>query len=309
MADLCEELTEGRPDTPVAAAFGVFDGVHLGHQRLLRTLTDSATKRGLTPIVITLANHPLSVLKPEMQLVLITSLKERCDLLTSHGAQRVVPITFTQEVSRYSAEEFTQILCDCIGLKHLVVGPDFAMGHDREGTIPVLTSIGERLGFTVEVAPHLVLNGMSVRSSAVRKALADGNLATVERFLGRRFSLDGPVVEGEGRGGGLLGFPTVNIGLGPLQALPADGIYATWIEVNGERHPAATSIGIKPTFHDQAPRVVESFILDFDANLYGEHVRVEFVELLRGQEKFDSVDALIEQMKRDVDQTRSILAR
>ena len=182
-------------------------------------------------------------------------------------------------------------------------------GQDREGTLPVLDTLGTVLGYSLEVAGHFELEGTSVRSSAVRKALANGDLMTVERFLGRRFTLDGPVIEGEGRGGGLLGFPTVNVGLGPLQALPADGVYATWIEVNGERYASATSVGIKPTFHDDAPRVVESFILDYEGNLYGEPVRVEFVARLRGQEKFDSVDALIEQMKRDVEETRALLGR
>ena len=119
--------------------------------------------------------------------------------------------------------------------------------------------------------------------------------------------MDGPVVEGEGRGGGLLGFPTANIGVGPLQALPEDGIYATWLTVDGQRYGSATSIGIKPTFHDQAPRVVEAFVLDFYGNLYGKHVRVEFVHRLRNQERFDTIDALVEQIGKDVKQARGIL--
>jgi riboflavin kinase/FMN adenylyltransferase len=263
----------------------------------------------MTPVAVTLANHPLSVLRPELPLVLLTSLKERIELLHDAGAARVIPITFTVGISRLSPVQFMRTLYDCLGMRHMVVGPDFAVGKNRQGTVPVLESLGTLLGYSLEVADHFQLDETSVRSSAVRKALVNGDLKTVERFLGRRFTLDGPVIEGEGRGSGLLGFPTVNIGLGPLQALPADGVYATWIDVNGERYASATSVGIKPTFHEDAPRVVESFILGYDGNLYGEPVRLEFVTRLRGQEKFDSTDALIEQMKQDVEQTRTLLGR
>jgi riboflavin kinase/FMN adenylyltransferase len=307
--DLCDELSEGRPSGAVAATFGVFDGVHLGHRHLIETLVKTASERGMIPVVITLANHPLSVLRPALPVVLLTSLKERVELLLAAGAAHVIPITFTVDISHLSPEQFMRALCDCLGMRHMVVGPDFALGQDREGTLPVLDTLGTLLGYSMEVAGHFEDEGTSVRSSAVRKALASGDLATVERFLGRRFTLDGPVIEGEGRGSGLLGFPTVNVGLGPLQALPADGVYATWIEVNGERYASATSVGIKPTFHDDAPRVVESFILDYDGNLYGEPVRVEFVARLRGQEKFESIDELIKQMTLDVEETRTLLGR
>ena len=307
MDDLCEELKAGRPDRPVAATFGVYDGVHLGHRHVLTTLREAADARGFSPVVITLTNHPLSVLRPEIPVVLLTSLHERIALLESEGVERVIPVTFTREISRFTPERFMQDLSDCLGVRHFVVGPDFALGQGREGTLPVLKAIGAEMGYTVEVASHFDLDGVSVRSSVIRNALAKGDLPTVERFLGRRFSLDGPVVEGEGRAGGLLGFPTANLGLGPLQALPEDGIYATWTTVDGQRYGSATSIGIKPTFHDEAPRVVEVFLFDFDRDLYGEHMRVEFVQRLRGQEKFDSVDALVEQITRDVEESRSIL--
>jgi riboflavin kinase/FMN adenylyltransferase len=225
------------------------------------------------------------------------------------GIATVIAITFTVDISHLAPDEFMRELCDCLGVRHMVVGPDFAIGRDREGTLPVLTTLGTELGYSLEVADHFQLGDVSVRSSAIRKALAAGDLPTVETFLGRRFALDGPVVEGEGRGGGLLGFPTANVGVGPLQALPADGVYATWLSVDGQRYASATSVGIKPTFHDDAPRVVESFILDYDGNLYGEHVRVEFVERLRDQVKFDSIDELKAQIALDVEQTKAVLSR
>jgi riboflavin kinase/FMN adenylyltransferase len=307
LSDLCDELRASRADGPTAVTFGVFDGVHLGHVHLLHQLQAAADSRGLTPVVVTLSNHPLSVLRPEVPVVLIASLRERTELLRATGVESVIPITFTRELSNYSPEEFMGYLCDCLGLRHFLAGPDFALGHGREGTLPVLTTLGVELGYSLEVAAPFDIDGTSVRSSAIRRFLAAGDMDSVQRFLGRPFALDAPVVEGEGRGGGLLGFPTANLGLGPLQALPADGIYATWAEVDGERYASATSVGIKPTFHEEGPRVVESFVLDYDGNLYGEHVRLEFVKWLRAQERFDSVDALAEQMTRDVDETRRVL--
>jgi riboflavin kinase/FMN adenylyltransferase len=306
-AALCDELRVGRPEGATAVTFGVFDGVHLGHQHVLERLRASAEARGLAPVVVTLSNHPLSVLRPEVPVVLLTSLRERTELLMASGVAAVIPVTFTHEISLYTPQEFMGYLCDCLGLRHFVVGPDFALGQGREGTLDRLETLGTEMGYTVETVPAFDLEGTSVRSSAIRRALAEGDLDTVARFLRRRFTLDGPVVAGEGRGGGLLGFPTANLGVGPLQALPADGIYATWVDVEGERHASATSVGTKPTFHDEGPRVVESFVLDYDGNLYGKHARVEFVKRLRSQEKYDSVDALAAQMTKDVESAREAL--
>ena len=307
MPDLCEELRAHRPDGPAAVAFGVFDGVHLGHRHVLSALMDSARERGLAPLAVTLSNHPLSVLRPNVQLRMLTSLDERLDLLRKAGPE-VVPVAFTRDVSLLSAREFMGALKECLRLEHFVAGPDFALGHNREGTMPVLAALGEEIGYTVETVGQFLLDGMPVRSTAVREALGNGDIALVRRLLGRPFALDGPVVEGEGRGGGLLGYPTANVGVGPQQALPADGIYAARLVVGGRKLPAAASIGSKPTFHDDGPTVVEAFVIDFDGDLYGEHVKLEFVERLRGQEKFGSVEALVASMEDDVARTRRILA-
>ena len=308
MTTLCEELEAQRPLGPVAASFGVFDGVHRGHLHVIEQLKRSAAARGLIPVVVTLSNNPLSVLRPEVPVVQITSLRERLDLLRASGVERVVPVTFTSDMSLLSAEEFMHALCDCLGLRHLLVGPDFALGHGREGTPQYMATLGADMGYTVETATPFELDGVSVRSTAIRQILAAGDIEAAAKLLGRPFALDGLVVEGEGRGGGLLGFPTANLGLDPLQALPADGVYATWITVEGVRYPSATSVGIKPTFHDEAPRVIEAFVLDFDGNLYGKHARLEFVKRLRGQERFDGVDALVAKMTQDIGETRAVLA-
>ena len=202
MADFREELQAGRPDGPAALTFGVFDGVHLGHLHVLRQLRDDARERGLTPVIVTLSNHPLSVLRPQVPLVLISSLKERLALLRAAGIDHVIPITFTRELSRYSAREFMRTLCEDVGLRHFVAGPDFALGHDREGTMSVLGSIGEELGYTVRTAGSFSLDGAPVRSTAVRQALSAGDIEEAGRLLGRALALDGSVVEGGGRGGG-----------------------------------------------------------------------------------------------------------
>lgn len=308
MPDLCEELTAHRPDRPAAVAFGVFDGVHLGHRHLLSSVVRTAEQRGLAPVAVTLANHPLSVLRPDVQLRMLTSLDERLGLLADSGVEAVVPVTFTKEVSLLTPREFMAAMKDCLGMAHFAAGPDVTLGHNREGTLAVLTALGEQLGYTMECVEQLTLGNEPARSTAIRQALDAGDVARAARMLGRPFALDGPVVEGERRGGGLLGYPTANVGVGPQQASPSDGVYAAWLVHGTDRLPAAVSIGHKPTFHDGGPSVVEAFILDFDGDLYGERVKLEFVERLRGQEKFDGVDALIAAMRDDVARTRHILA-
>ena len=307
MPDLCEELTAHRPDRPAAVAFGVFDGVHLGHRHVLATVVRTAEQRGLAPVAVTLANHPLSVLRPDVQLRMLTSLDERLSLLAESGVEAVVPVTFTREVSLLTPREFMTALRDCLGMAHFAAGPDVTLGHNREGTLPVLTALGDELGYTMECVEQLTLDGEPARSTAIRQALDTGDVARAALMLGRPFALDGDVIEGERRGGGLLGYPTANLGVGPQQAVPADGVYAAWLLHGPDRLPAAVSIGRKPTFHEGGPSVVEAFIIDFDGDLYGEQVNLEFVEWLRGQEKFDGVDALVAAMRDDVARTRRIL--
>ena len=310
MTDLRQELIAKRPSKPAAAALGVFDGVHLGHRRLFAALVEAAEKRGLSPVALTLANHPLSVLRPDAEVRMLTSFHERMRLLSESGVEAVVPITFTREVAMLTPREFMTALRDCLGLAHFVAGPDVALGRNREGTLDVITELGAELGYTLESVGQFAVDGVPVRSAAVRAALQAGDVALAPRLLGRPFVLDGPVVEGEGRGGGLLGYPTANVGVGPLQALPADGVYAAWLlrAPAGDRLPAAVSIGHKPTFHATGFSVVEAFVLDFEGDLYGEQVKLEFAARLRRQEKFPDANALIAAMQDDVERARRILA-
>ncbi len=308
MSNLSEELSRGRPAGATALTLGVFDGVHRGHQHLLERLQDAASQRGLIPAVVTFSNHPRSVLRPEEPLVWLTSLEDRLSLLRATGVGQVVPITFTKELSLLSAEEFLEELWGGLRITHFVVGPDFAMGHDRGGTIPVLRELAVSHRFSMEVVEPFTLEGAPVNSTAIRQALAGGEVERVADYLGRPFHLAGSVERGEGRGGAELGYATVNLRLDPSQAVPAHGVYAGWLTADGHRYKAAVSIGTRPTLYTDGREVVEAFLLDFEGDLYGQQVRLEFVGWLRGQERFPTVQELTAQMRRDVEEVRLLLA-
>ncbi len=304
---LRDELRAVGVPGPTAVTLGVFDGVHLGHRHVLNALRDGAAARGLASVALTFSNHPLAVLRPGLDIVMLTPVDERIELIRAAGVDHVVPVSFTTELSKLSAEQFVTALRDELDLRHMVLGPDFALGHGREGTPPVLTALGDRLGYSVHVVEPLVLERGPARSTAIREALAAGDVEAAAEILGRPFSLAAPVVPGEGRGGE-LGFPTCNLDLSASQALPADGIYAAWVVVDGQRLRAAASVGTKPTFHDAGPRVVEAFVLDFDGDLYGKDVRIEFVRFIRPQERFASAGELAAQIALDVEATKALLA-
>lgn len=293
-----------RGDT--ALTIGVFDGVHRGHTHLISQLVDEAASKGLMAGVVTFREHPAAVLSPSFQAQYLTSFEDRLDLLRQTKIDFAVPITFDRALASLTSKEFTSLLQERLRMVSLVVGPDFAMGHKREGTIERLSELGGEMGFTLKVVDGLRdADGDTVRSTTVRTALAEGDVERVSDLLGRRFTLEGTVVSGEGRGGG-LGIPTANLSPPSEMATPGDGIYAAYAHLDDHKMKAAVSIGTNPTFggHD---RTIEPFILDFDGDLYGSTLRLEFVRRLRDQVKFDSVEALLEQIDRDVAQTRQIL--
>jgi riboflavin kinase/FMN adenylyltransferase len=298
------ELSRVAPGRPSAVTIGVFDGVHRGHQHLVSTLVENARRESLAALAITFNPHPRTVLRPGVAVTYLTSLEERIELLQSLGLDAVGVLAFTSELAQLEPEEFLGLLADELDMRLLVVGPDFAFGRNRAGTVDVSREIGERLGFRVEVAPMLDEGGEKVGSTAVRQALADGDVGRVARLLGRPFSLRGPVVEGDRRGRE-LGFPTANIAIGLDRALPAYGIYVTRAHVRETTYESCTSIGIRPTFDVEPRPTVETFILDFDGDIYGEELRIELLERVRGEERFESAEALVAQMHRDIDQTRA----
>ena len=300
-----QELAQVAPENDSVLTVGVFDGVHRGHQKLLSAVTAEASSKGYVPGVLTFRNHPDSIFRADFRPQYITSLEKRIKLIKDCGVSFVVPVTFDQEMAHLRAEDFARLLQEKLLMKSLIIGPDFAMGHNREGNIEKLTALGAQMGFAVQEVDLMVNGGKAVRSTQIRQAIASGDIDMATNMLGRQFSLVGEVAHGDKRGRE-LGFPTANLQVSPDMAVPANGIYATFAYVAGCRHMAATSIGTRPTF-DGVGRTIEAFLLDFDSDLYNRPIRLEFIQRLRDELKFDGVEALLTQMNIDVQNTREIL--
>jgi riboflavin kinase/FMN adenylyltransferase len=304
-----EELLRLDPGRESAVTIGKFDGVHRGHQHLVSWTVARARELGLASVVITLHPNPLTVLRPGMPITYLCSLEERLEMLRSLGPDRVGVLTFTSELALLSARDFVALLQETVRMRLLVGGPDMALGRDREGSLAVLSQLGREMGFRVETAPMLVEEGQKVGSSALRQALAEGDMEEVARLLGRPYRLRGPVVRGAGRGRD-LGFPTANVAVAPDLALPAYGVYVTMAHVGGVALPSCTNVGVRPTFADEGPAVtVEAYILDYEGDLYGQVIGLEFLHRLRDELKFSSVAELVAAMHRDIEHTRQYLAR
>jgi riboflavin kinase/FMN adenylyltransferase len=297
------ELSRVAPGRPAAVTIGVFDGVHRGHQHLVRTLMVAAQREGLAAVAITFNPHPRAVIRPGTAVTYLSSLEDRVEQLQALGLDAVAVLPFTSELAQLSPQDFLAMLVDELQMKRLVVGPDFALGRNRAGTIGVMRQVGEKLGFQVEVAELLAEEGEKVGSSSVRQALAEGDVERVGRLLGRPFSLRGPVVTGDHRGRS-LGFPTANIAIGLDRALPSYGVYVTRAYVRETAYESCTNIGIRPTFNVEPRPTVETFLIDFDEDIYGQELRIELLHRLRGELRFDSADALIDAMHRDIRNTR-----
>lgn len=302
-----EELARHTPSVPSVCTLGVFDGVHLGHQALVETVKTKALSQGWASAAVVLHPHPRTVLSPGINIPLLTSVEERVYLLRAWGLQVVAPITFTHELSLLTAREFVGLLSRYLHMACLMVGPDFALGHNREGTIPVLEALGQEFGYTVEVVSLLLNGARPVSSTAIREAIAQGAVETAAQQLGRPYVTKGTVVQGEARGR-LLGYPTANLTPDPLWALPNDGIYASRVHVADTVYPAAAYIGSKPTFRG-VERGIEVFLLDFEGDLYGRELGLEWVRKLRDDQQFTSASALQGQMAEDIAQARVVLSQ
>lgn len=301
-----DELAQHSPAGDSAVTIGVFDGVHRGHRHLLSSLRREAGRTARASVVVTFRNHPASVIRPGFKPRFLTTVKERLRLIKDTGIDIVAPVTFGLEFSRIRAREFAALLQERMRMKQLVVGPDFAMGHRREGDVSMLASLGEEMGFSVVVVEPLIGDdGEVIKSTLARAALSRGDIARVSNLLGRPFGLSGTVVKGHGRGGP-MGFPTANLEVAEAMAAPGNGIYATWAHVGEDRYMAATSIGVRPTF-EEGDHTVEAYLMDFEGDLYGRDIRLEFMDRLRDELGFDSVEALQEQIDKDVHRTRAVL--
>jgi riboflavin kinase / FMN adenylyltransferase len=294
---------------------GVFDGVHRGHQRLVARAAEAAAAAGLPVVAVTFDPHPDAVVRPGMHAPFLCTSQRRAQLLAGLGVHAVCVLAFTYEFSQLGPDEFVRsVLVDRLHAARVVIGEAFRFGNRAAGDLGLLTELGEKYDFIAEGVPLLIEDGITISSSQIRERLAAGDVEGAARTLGRPHRVEGVVVRGHRRGRA-LGFPTANLEWQPNTMIPADGVYAGWLEsfdpdgnLDG-RWPAAISIGTNPTFADGYPRArsVEAYALDRDdLDLYGTHAAVDFAARLRGTEKFASVDDLVEQMRRDVDQAREI---
>ena len=301
-----EDLSHLEPDRDSIVTIGVFDGVHRGHRHLIGRLVQEARDAGVLAGVVTFKNHPITVLRPGVEVRFLTDLDERVRLLKELGVDFVVPVRFDRELASLSSREFLKRLYEKLRMRRLIVGPDFAMGRDRDGTLDTLPAIGESIGFSFESVDLMTDSAGVVKSTTIRNSIEAGDVSRAAKLLGRNFSITGIVGHGEERGRE-LGFPTANLELGPDLMFPGDGIYATWAHLESGSYMAATSIGVRPTFDDGENRTIEAYLLDFSEDIYGQALRLEFVRHLRGEEKFDTLQALLDQMDEDVRQARDIL--
>jgi len=289
-----------------ALSVGVFDGVHLGHQRVLARTVERADALGAAPVVFTFHPHPLEILHPAAAPPLIQTFGQKLELMRRLGIRAVVWPEHVERILAMSPEDFLcRIAVGALGARVLVEGRDFRFGAKRGGHVEQLHALAPRYGLDVEIVDDLVAGGERVSSTHIRSCIAQGRVAEAARCLGRPYAYVGTVVEGHHRGA-LLGYPTANI-TAPRFLVPGEGVYAAWAEVRGTRYPAAVSVGRAPTFGAHEPPTVEAFLLDFDGELYGEQITVEFVDFLRPQQAFPDADALKARMDDDCRRTRKLL--
>jgi riboflavin kinase / FMN adenylyltransferase len=285
---------------------GVFDGVHRGHQEMIKALTTGAHANGVPAVVLTFDPHPAKVFG-RGDIKLLTLPDERAILLDGMGVDIVIIHPFDRNVANITARDFMLRIKEQLGLEYLVLGYDSALGKNREGNVARLTEIGQELDYAVQVIPALSDESGVISSTEIRKLISTGNVEEAARLMGHPYSLHGPVIHGDGRGK-TINVPTANLDYSREKMIPANGIYACWAHILGGKHRAAINIGVNPTFtpDKQIPNV-EVHFLDFEREIYGQDVRVEFVARLRDEVKFDSVDKLVEQIGKDILKTREIL--
>lgn len=298
-----------------AATIGTYDGVHIGHQAVLRSTKRIAERMGLATAVVTFHPHPASLIRPENAPLLLTDIDQKIDLLEASGlVDTVLVVPFDEARAEETAEEFVaNVLVDCLGVKAVVVGHDFHFGKDRLGNVELLGELGSSHGFEVEglqLLPRPDGTIESVSSTAIRRALAGGDVSTAAPLLGRYHEVRGPVVRGDQRGR-TIGFPTANIAVPRDRALPADAVYAGWyIRPDESVWPCAINIGKRPTFYQDAEHsLLEAHLIGFEGDLYDEQAKVRFVKLLRSEQRFDGIDALKTQLARDVSRAAELLDR
>ncbi|HSB88243.1 MAG TPA: bifunctional riboflavin kinase/FAD synthetase [Ilumatobacteraceae bacterium] len=305
-------------DTPpwkgerTAVTIGAYDGVHRGHLRIIDAVRQLAAAAGARSAVMTFDRHPASVVRPESAPKLLTDLDQKLELLAATGIDATVVIHFDETQSREDPAHFVRrVLIDALAASIVVVGDDFHFGRNREGNVELLRRLGVEGDFDVQPLELLARpDGVDepISSTAIRRALAGGQVELAADLLGRPFEARGVVVVGDQRGR-LLGFPTANVEVPNTVCLPADGVYAGWYErSNGDKYPCALNLGRRPTFYEHADHsLLEAHLLDFDGDLYGERAKIRFTHFLRSERKFNGIDALVAQLKHDVEHARAVL--
>ena len=301
------DLAEANLNGLSLVTVGSYDGVHIGHQYLLGQMQSAAGQLGYHTSLVTFHPQPKAVLAPHLQIRYLTTPAEKIILLDALDLDLMAILPFSRETAQTPAIEFARDLVTHLKMRQLWVGPDFALGRNREGDIPRLRQIGQDMGFEVNVAEPLLQGGEVVRSTRIRNLLTRGEVRQATSLLGRYPGLTGQVTQGAQRGR-LLGFPTANLSVLPERAVPGDGVYACFVWVHNERYPAVTNIGVRPSFAG-AERTIESYLLGFDDNLYGLDLRMEFVDRLRPEKRFEDLDDLVAQIRSDAEQSAELLAQ
>jgi len=285
---------------------GVFDGVHRGHQEIIHRLTAGAHADEAPAVVLTFFPHPAVVLGNKSDFKCLTTPEERAVLIESLGVDVVITHPFDLALAAQTADEFMRRVARTLGLRRLLVGYDFALGHGREGNVARLTELGKILGYEVQTIPPVTNGQETISSTRIRQQIVAGEVTAAAASLGRCYALTGAVIHGDGRGK-RINIPTANLEIPAEKVIPANGVYACWAWVSGKKYPSVTNVGIRPTFtpEEYAPHV-ETHLLDFDRDLYGQEVRLEFVARLREERRFPSVEALVGQIQADIRQAREI---
>jgi riboflavin kinase/FMN adenylyltransferase len=293
---------------PTVLTLGVFDGLHLGHQLIMRTVVERARALGVVPTAITFDPHPRAVLHPQSSPPLLQTLDQKVEGFGVLGIEQTIVVRFTEEFSKIPAEDFLRdIVMDRLHAREVYLGRGFAFGHNRQGNIELLRQVSKELGFVAGEVPEVGLRGQRVSSSKIRELLALGKVNLARRMLGRPYGVEGRVERGNERGH-MLGFPTAN--LRPQnRVLPANGVYVTGTLIDGQWRRSVTNVGTRPTFETGSEPSVETFVMNWGGDLYGDVIRVRFLYRLRNEHKFDSLESLKTQITKDVDRARNYFER
>ncbi|MBI5049501.1 MAG: bifunctional riboflavin kinase/FAD synthetase [Nitrospirae bacterium] len=291
-----------------ALTIGNFDGIHLGHQTIFSKLVERAKERNGTSIVFTFDPHPLRIIAPERAPRLLTTFKDKINLIKAFGIDVIICANFTSEFAHIKAEDFVKdVLVKAVGVKEIFIGSNYQFGKGRKGSPELLRSMGKEYGFDVTIMGEIKLNDVTISSSKIRTLIAKGKVEDASIYLGRYYSVEGVVIEGAKRGKRLLDIPTANIATFN-ELLPKDGVYAVTVNLEGKTHGGAANIGYNPTFEDKRFSF-EVHLLDFNSELLGKSLRVNFIKRIRDEARFSTTDELALQIKKDIEETRQILKK